>query len=138
MKRLIDLRPEWIGRLRPKSGEGILFDCPGCGRHHIAAYFSNPRDGQPGMPQDPIWLREGEEFDALTIKPSIDYPCFHGWVECGRVFDTGESPLVVAGQYPNGQIARVALSPLQAIEIGAAAIAKATALLEGSSEEQKP
>jgi hypothetical protein len=135
MKALVDLHPEWIGQLRPKSGEGILFDCPACGpMHRLAAYFSNPRDGQPGAAwQNPTWLREGDDFAVLTIKPSIQYPCFHGWVERGRVFDTSESPLTVPIRREDGQVVLAALSPLQVIEIGSTAIAKAKALLEAPS-----
>jgi hypothetical protein len=130
MRPLTSLNPEWIGQLRPKSGEGILFDCPGCGKHHIAAYFSNPLDGEPGPTwQNPTWLREGASFATLTIKPSIDYPCFHGWVENGRVFSVNESPLTVLALI-DGKPTPVALSPLQVVDIGGTAIAQAKALLD--------
>lgn len=110
-KALIDLNPKWAGLLRPKSGEGVELDCPVCGpTHRLCAYFSNPLDGQSSAPwQQPTWAREGETFPDLTLAPSIQYPCFHGWIERGQVIDISESPLVV--NIPGK--GRVALSPLQ-------------------------
>jgi hypothetical protein len=115
MKLLQELNPLWTGLLRPDSGEGLTFDCPNCGAHHrLCAYFSNPLDGKEAAPwQKPTWERIGDDFDVLTVKPSIEYPCFHGWIENGRVVDVREAPL--SGFDPAGR--QVALSPLQSIEI---------------------
>lgn len=134
MNTLLDLHPQWIGLLRPNSGEGITLDCPACGpSHRLAAYFKNPLDGGETagwlLKDGPVWERQGDDFAALTIKPSIDYPCFHGWIERGRVFHVNESPLRAAIRGPAGNVVLANLSPLQTIEIGGAAIAKANALL---------
>jgi len=114
MKRLSELDPIWVGLLRPSRGGGLSFDCPNCGpKHRLAVYFSNPIDGLPAAPwQTPTWLREGSEFDTLTLAPSLLYPCFHGWVEDGKVIDTTESPASAQVDL-NGTRQQVALSPKQ-------------------------
>lgn len=118
MKKLIDLRPEWLGVLRPgaKSGEGIGFDCPACGpKHRLAAYFSNPVDAGPPNGGNANWQRNGDRFDSLTVVPSLLYPCWHGWIEGGLVFSAEETPLQVPGVcvgHPESPI--MSLSPNQA------------------------
>jgi hypothetical protein len=97
MRALTEFNPEFIGLLRPKSGEGIAFACPVCGPSHtVAAYFDNPIDGKESASwQTPKWTREGDSFSDLTIIGSLKYPCFHGWVEDGQVILISESPLYV-------------------------------------------
>jgi hypothetical protein len=114
MKLLLELHPQWEGILRPNSGEGVSFDCPNCGSsHRLCAYFSNPIDGKEVAPwQKQKWERVGENFVVLTISPSIQYPCFHGWIENGRVIDISEAPLRVRNP-ENGHV--IAISPLQSI-----------------------
>jgi hypothetical protein len=113
VKSLADLHPRWIGQLRPESGEGISLDCPVCGPHHqLAAYFENPVDGIAPAPWGDKWKRTGESFHDLTVEPSINYPCFHGWIENGNVIDISESPAAVV-MIVNGKQELVALSPLQ-------------------------
>jgi hypothetical protein len=70
VKLLTTLNPQFIGRLRQESGEGILFDCPTCGpSHRLAAYFKNPVDGNPPAPwRDSAWEREGVDFATLTVE----------------------------------------------------------------------
>jgi hypothetical protein len=115
MTPLTELNPKWCGLLRPDSGEGITLDCPKCGSsHRLCAYFDNPLDGEPAAYwQKPIWKRDGETFETLTISPSIEYPCFHGWIEDGQVIDISESPMRVK-MLIGGAIRDVALSPKQA------------------------
>jgi hypothetical protein len=115
---LINLNPKWIGLLRPNSGEGLTLDCPKCGStHRLAVYFSNPVDDQPAaLWQNPTWKRTGNSFEAITIEPSIQYPCFHGWIEDGQVIDIGESP-ANAIAIINGEQRLVALSPKQYKEL---------------------
>lgn len=121
MNRLTDLHPEFIGCLRPgpASGEGVTFDCPACGpKHRLVAYFSNPLDGQPPNGWTPKWERDGTEFSALTVGPSLQYGCWHGWVEGGMVWDVHESPLIVPGvTLGRRDIPFVSLSPKQAEEL---------------------
>lgn len=88
--RLVDLNPQWI-----KEGAGservigIAFDCPHCiatGAEyigHCAAKFAES-DRLSG----PVWRREGETFDTLTISPSINtHGHWHGWIRNGEVID---------------------------------------------------
>lgn len=116
MKRLIDLTPKWTGLLRPNSGEGLTLECPACGpAHTLAVYFSNPVDGKPPaiwLKPSEIWLRENDAFENLTVAPSIQYPCFHGWIEGGNVIDISESPATVL-MVIAGKETLVALSPQQ-------------------------
>jgi hypothetical protein len=118
MKKLRDLNPEWVGQLRPNSGEGISLDCPVCGpTHRLVAYFSNPLDGKEPAPWGEKWKRTGSAFDVLLVEPSLDYEqCFHGWIEYGLVFQQSESPLVVPMQTDKG-FKLVALSPNQALTL---------------------
>lgn len=134
MKKLTELNPEWTGVMRQNSGEGIVFDCPACGpRHRLAAYFSNPLDGKEHLPrpQNQIWQRDGKTFETLTISPSIDYGCFHGWVERGWVIAVSESPFPGAERQPDGSIREAVLSPLQAIEYAKSIIIAAEIMLSG-------
>jgi hypothetical protein len=122
MPRLLtDLNPQWIGYTRaPEHGEGISLTCPVCGPEHtLAAYFSNPLDGGPAAPSTALWKRTGEEFDGLTLEPSIQYShCgFHGWIEDGLVFTYEESPMTLPIQQAQNEIGLIALSPRQTREI---------------------
>ena len=118
MVSLLDLNPKWRGLLRPGSGDGITFDCPKCGpSHNLAVYFSNPVDGQDAAPwQNPQWKRTNDEFASLTVEPSLEYPCFHGWIEDGNVIDISESPARVLAII-DGVRRIVALSPKQFREL---------------------
>lgn len=129
MKKLVDLNPKFIGYARSASGEGVNFDCPTCGpKHVLAAYFSNPIDGQPAKISEAYWMRHGETFEELTVSPSILYPCFHGWIEAGRVFDISESAATYPKANKDGQIELVALSPLQSIAYAEDIVAKVKAI----------
>ena len=104
-KRLIDLDPEWVYDYEPvhhshrrsdtlsiANAQGILFDCPLCGRHSVLAWFKDrgvPDDAEPGPGR---WTPTGSGFNDLTLMPSInldvkpDSPCkWHGWVKNGEV-----------------------------------------------------
>jgi hypothetical protein len=93
----------------------MTLNCPTCGPcHRLAVYFSNPVDGKESAQWQVVkWEREGETFDALTISPSINYGCFHGWIEDGKVIHISESPMRV---HMRGR-GLVALSPRQAQQI---------------------
>lgn len=134
MTPLEKLNPRWLGLLREGSGEGIAFDCPKCGpSHQLAAYFENPIDGKECASwQRPIWKRSGtKDFKHVGLSPSLQYECFHGWVENGRVFDVSESPLVIFGERPDRSVGPISLSPLQAINVAVKAAMEAKQMLGG-------
>lgn len=122
MRPLTEFNPKWVGQLRsPEHGEGLAFDCPTCGpKHTLVAYFTNPIDGGPAMPAPPNqrWTRSGEDFAKLTVKPSLDYPCWHGWVEGGQVIHVSEGrPVQLFNPETKEHLGSVALSPGQVREL---------------------
>ena len=124
MEALTKLHPAWQSVLRKDSGEGVSFDCPACGpAHQLVAYFANPRDGKPPMPgRSVIWVREGDTFASLTLAPSLQYPCWHGWVEGGQVIDIREATHYTRRlNEQTGRVENVALSPRQVREVAARA-----------------
>lgn len=131
MISLSKLNPKWIGVLRQNSGEGVSFDCPVCGpKHSLAAYFSNPLDGLPHAEwQKPLWVRDGDTLETLSVEPSIQYGCFHGWVENGKTFDVSESPLTFLGVV-NGNPQLISTSPKQALTIAEQVLKQAKSMLE--------
>lgn len=54
---------------------GLSFRCPHCTRR-LAIWFENPLDGGPSIDRashrGPLWKRCGDDFDLLTLTPSID------------------------------------------------------------------
>jgi hypothetical protein len=65
----------------------LAFDCPcGCG-DALCIPFANPIDGGPNeFPKG--WQREGETFEALTLRPSIlrMSGCrWHGFITNGEI-----------------------------------------------------
>ena len=135
MKKLSDLNPTFVGVKREGSGEGLEFDCPACGsRHRLAAYFVNPVDGGDYLPRgaNRMWTRYGDSLADIVLSPSINYRCWHGWVEKGLVFDASESPVVVPMTSADGEVVKhVALSPMQALDYGNAIASTAMLLLQG-------
>lgn len=101
--KLINLNPHFVscggegvsnsdGSSVPKrDGIGLRFDCPcGCNTP-IFIYFSNPLDGRESANKKcPNWERIGEDFESLTLTPSIlrSHPgsCgWHGFVTNGEI-----------------------------------------------------
>lgn len=101
--RLLDLHPAWVDH-GDRRGLGVEFDCMVCHcRGRLMILFANPLDGGPAwegngfallydrLPEDqkdgPIlnrscgphrWTREGDAFETLTMRPSVDaYECGH-------------------------------------------------------------
>jgi hypothetical protein len=145
MRKLKNLNPKWLGVERPNSGEGLSFDCPVCENeksHSIVIYFENPLDGGPcadWVKKGPHWQRAGDEFARLSVQPSIKYPCFHGWLEIGRVFSIKESPIIVVAMMPGGRQQPMALSPLQTIAGCGASIERAKVMLgDGRAGDDAP
>lgn len=99
--KLTELEPRWWrtggeGVFNTKTGEpvperrgcGISFDCPcGC-EDRVSVPFTNPLDGGPNGYHPHGWQRTGEDFESLTLSPSIrrmDGCEWHGWVRDGEV-----------------------------------------------------
>jgi hypothetical protein len=111
--KLVDLNPSWVGSggsdVRDKDGKpvprregvGIIFDCP-CGKHgedrseareydfRVFVHLKQPLDGGPPIVSEPrpTWDREGDTFESLTLRPSIqrvDGCRWHGFVTNGEV-----------------------------------------------------
>ena len=99
--RLIDLHPKYIGTggegitdrdgnpVPWRDGVGIEFDCPcGC-ESPVFIPFENPLGGgTPVHDKNHCWKREGEDFETLTITPSIQRVggcAWHGFVKKGEI-----------------------------------------------------
>ena len=100
--KLTDLRPKWI-TARGRDGVGVSFDCPcsACARsadkdrQTIAVFFDRPLDGGPALADLKTWQREGDTFEALTLRPSIRFMTrgpdtglvehWHGFVTAGEL-----------------------------------------------------
>jgi hypothetical protein len=101
--RLVDLNPRWIGRggtgvsdaqgnpVPHRPAIGLMFNCPcGC-KIPCFVHMANPLDGLP--PESggaPTWTRTGEDFETLTLIPSIlrSRGCekqWHGWITNGEI-----------------------------------------------------
>lgn len=155
MKKLTDLNPKFIGVLRPNSGEAIEFDCPACllrtpevskhyGPHRLVACLAAPIDGKERASYlgttradghvHQIWEREGSDFESLTLTPSIVYPCWHGWIEDGMVFDLAEATRTIVQVVVDnngvvvGRAGELVLSPRQAKMLDAGRLALALSL----------
>jgi len=98
--RFTELEPRWgvdadivIGGVNQhfegRLGMGVTFLCPHCKATRLAVFFANPIDGLP--PTDDathLWQRTGEDFETLTLSPSIDASAhghFHGFITNGAV-----------------------------------------------------
>ena len=110
--RLTDLSPKWWAA-PGRVGQGVLFLCPHCEETWLCVPFRNPLDGgapwelSPSprslweviyptylprgttmVPPGHLWLREGDDFDSLGLRPSVDASragCWHGFVRNGEV-----------------------------------------------------
>lgn len=116
--KLTDLDPRWvaIGRWDSADGTqhyydtpprrgGITFNCPvhtekcvHCGQflpqtHRLCVFFANPVDGLPPQVAEHLWQRAGDDFETLTLSPSIDASqhvvdgviCWHGFITNGEI-----------------------------------------------------
>lgn len=127
MRPLTSLNPRFVGFLRPDSGEMLNFDCPACGPSHLCAIgFTNPLDGGEAAlwPSQTWWTRTGETFETLTLVastgagPSVQYPCWHGWIEAGQVIDVSEATHHAVVPDDTGvSNTKIALSPMQVLAL---------------------
>ena len=99
--KLSELEPSWIvtgpkNTIDPNRDKiGVVFNCPcGC-KDYIGVMFSNPFDGKPAFPNGgPKWKVEGDNFDNMTLSPSIRKlsGCkWHGFVRNGNIETCGDS-----------------------------------------------
>lgn len=75
-----------LKELNPKlSDNGILrFDCPSCslkGDAHGIRVPLAPAVDQHGQ----SWNHTGQFPDTLTLTPSVDAGCWHGWIRSGEI-----------------------------------------------------
>jgi len=100
--QLTDLNPRFVGAggegitnaltgepVPERHGIGLAFECP-CGRcdHRVYLTFENPMDGKPFETSAPKWKRTGENFENMTLTPSIlrRSGCdWHGWLTDGEL-----------------------------------------------------
>ena len=101
--RLTDLQPRLLhsggGVTRADTGQpvprregvGMTLMCPcGCGVR-FALIFTNPLDGGPTLDGvGPTWERTGDDFETMTLNPSVlrsePRGCgWHGWIRDGEV-----------------------------------------------------
>jgi hypothetical protein len=88
--RLVDLNPRWLSHAEGREGTFIDFDCPcgACGSS-ISIAVDPPLDGGvPAADAAHQWKREGESFDTLTLRPSLerkDHCRWHGFITNGEV-----------------------------------------------------
>jgi hypothetical protein len=74
---------------------GLTFLCPTCGTHRICTFFANPLDEGSPAAEKHLWRREGEDFDTLTLSPSVHLLLedgdgkkeshWHGFIQRGEV-----------------------------------------------------
>lgn len=98
--KLVDLNPRWIGIHNWSSDSifriGLSFDSPTSGKR-LAILFDPPIDpdglmsqygwGLP-FPEQKHWQRTGENFETLTLSPSVDFSGageWHGHIQNGQV-----------------------------------------------------
>ena len=95
--KLAELNPAWIGLGNfppPNLKMGVRFDCPCCRSYKLVAHFRQPIDPQSLLantswqPPALSWDRTGEDFESLTLLPSIDYSQsghWHGHIINGEI-----------------------------------------------------
>ena len=99
--KLIDLNPSWIGHggegvfdvnhnpIPYQKGVALTCDCPICGSDHPLVIFINPPiEGNLLDSQRLYWKRIGEDFQTLTLTPSIqrmDKCKWHGFIRNGEI-----------------------------------------------------
>jgi len=104
--RLVDLNPRGVldadivvgGQVihdEHRDGMGLSFECPHCVttgaayRQRLAIFYANPIDGKPASDDGgPLWHREGDTYETLTLSPSIDASAaghWHGYITNGAI-----------------------------------------------------
>lgn len=58
--------------LSARRNIGLSFECPHCRKIRMFVHFRNPiGEGSP-EPNVLLWEREGDTFEEMTLRPSID------------------------------------------------------------------
>lgn len=106
--RLTELEPRWVGFTIPEGTAriGVGFLCPHCKDQRLVVFFRpfiDPSDivrlalwKLPDAPDPntgvirPVhwWARTGEDFDTLTLTPSVDasnHGHWHGFIQNGEI-----------------------------------------------------
>lgn len=106
--RLSELEPRWVGINIPEGSAriGVGFQCPHCKEQRLVVFFRpfiDPNDivrlalwKLPDAPNPntgeirPVhwWDRTGEDFETLTLSPSVDASNsghWHGFIQNGEV-----------------------------------------------------
>lgn len=99
LERLVDANPRWVPVWGDPAKRGVLveFDCPIHEECQLHVPLANPLGGGPPFRGEPLWQREGETFETLTLSPSVrmvgrEGECrWHGFIRNGRFETCGDS-----------------------------------------------
>jgi hypothetical protein len=73
-----------IGTQMISDADGILLLCPCGGGHELLLWFA----GRPRVPAKarpvPRWQADGATIGTLTLSPSVNAHCWHGWIRSGN------------------------------------------------------
>jgi hypothetical protein len=97
--KLVDLDPRWVGFYDDDnlilSLIGVTFLCPICKDTKLSVFFRNPIEkinsykfNLDYAKEHTLWDRDGETFEHLTLRPSIDASReghWHGFISNGVV-----------------------------------------------------
>lgn len=95
--KLIDLEPRWFTLTKDGPRVGLTFQCPHCRKERLGIVFHH--QGHEAI-EDVyikanaqnkdrfIWTESGDEFDSVTMMPSIDASAsghWHGYITNGEI-----------------------------------------------------
>ena len=93
--RLTELDPRWVGIRDVHLRYALSFLCPHCKEIRLVIRFKPYMDpdnwGESLVEIDPkyhVWTRTGENFETLTLSPSIDASAdkhWHGFITNGNI-----------------------------------------------------
>jgi len=92
MTKLAELEPQfavaygdgWQDVQSLDQAQGIYFTCPSCRAHTLLVWFRDrgvPASNKPAA----RWAVSGTGYADLTLAPSINARCWHGFVRGGEV-----------------------------------------------------
>lgn len=88
--RLVDLEPRWSGAYESTPDAVVSFLCPVCRKHRIDIPITPTRNGAALYPGGVHWRRTGEDFESMTLSPSIAHDAgngckWHGFIRNGEI-----------------------------------------------------